>query len=92
MADYIYKKIPRVIRREERDYTQVAIHKCFCRRGTIEHCRVPGFDDEWFEILCPRCAKKYEPYIDQCGPMWRVYFNEDGDEPDELDEPEWLDG
>ena len=82
MADYKYKRIPRVIRREMRDYTQVTVHKCFCRRGTIEHCRVPGFDDEWFDILCPRCAKKYEPYIDQCGPTWRVYLNE-GDEDDE---------
>ena len=81
MRDYKNKMIPRVIGHEERDGTHVRIHKCFCRRGTIEYCYVPGFNDDWFEIVCPRCAKKYEPYIDQCGPVWRVYLaTEDDDE------------
>lgn len=80
--EYEYKKIPKII--EQREYypngantpTLVTVHKCFCKKGTIEYHRVPGFNDEWFEIKCPTCEKKYEPFIDRCGNEWKVYFAE----------------
>ena len=79
--DYEYKKIPKII--EKREYyedganiaTQVTVHKCFCKKGTIEHHRVLGFNDEWFVFCCPACEEKYYPFIDQCGPKWKVYFD-----------------
>ena len=68
-----YKKIPKVIERYTKDCESVAVHECFCQKGRIEHHRIPGFDDEWFEIHCPECKKKYQPYIDQSGDQWIVY-------------------
>ena len=77
--DYEFVKIPKVL--EKKEYypdganvpTQCTVHRCLCGKGTIEfHC-VPGFDDEWFEIKCLKCEKKYEPFIDRCGPQWKVY-------------------
>ncbi len=78
--DYEYKPIPKVI--EEKEYypkgancpTQVTVYECFCKKGRVEYHRVPGFGDEWFEIRCPKCKRKYEPYIDRCGYEWKVYL------------------
>ena len=78
--EYEYIKIPMII--EKREYypqganapTLCTVHKCFCGNGTVEHHRVPGFDDEWFEFQCKKCDQKYEPFIDQCGPQWKVYL------------------
>ena len=77
--EYKYKRIPKVI--ERKDYypdgancpTQVTVHKCFCRRGTIEHHCVRGFGDEWFEIKCKKCEEKYS-YIELVGYEWKVYL------------------
>ena len=92
--DCIYKKIPKII--EKREYypdgantpTLVNVHKCFCilGKGTVEHHRVPGFNDEWFEIKCKRCEKRYEPFIDRCGDRWMVYPAADDVEDDVEDE------
>lgn len=81
--EYKYIKIPRII--EKREYypdganapTLVNVHECFCKKGTVEHHRVPGFNDEWFEIKCKKCEKKYEPFIDRCGSEWKVYLAEE---------------
>lgn len=92
--DYIYKKIPKIIKKKEyypdgaNAPTMVDVHKCFCLfgRGTVEHHRVPGFNDEWFEIKCKKCEKKYEPFIDQCGDMWQLYFAQDSGEDNREDD------
>ncbi len=91
--DSEYKKIPRIIRKKEyypegaNTPTLVNVHKCFCLlgKGTIEHHRVPGFDDEWFEIKCKKCEKKYEPFIDRCGDKWKLYFAENSENDEEFD-------
>lgn len=78
--DYEYKKIPRLIEKKEyypdgaNSPTIVEVHKCFCRKGTIEYHYVPGFNDDWFEINCERCDEKYHPFIDICGRKWKVYL------------------
>lgn len=85
--DCEYKKIPKIITRKEyypdgaNTPTLVNVHRCFCkiRKGTIEHHMVPGFNDEWFEIKCKKCEKKYEPFIDQSGSEWKVHLVHDED-------------
>ena len=78
--DFDYVKIPRIKKRTEyyedgaNTATQLTIHKCFCKKGTIEHHKVPGFDDDWFEINCPICDEKYHSFIDVCGKEWKVYL------------------
>ena len=72
-----YKKIPMVI--EKKEYcpeganhpTLVTVYQCFCGKGTVEHHRVPGFNDEYFEICCEACDGKYA-HIEQCGREWLV--------------------
>ena len=80
--DYKYKRIPKV--KKERVYyenganvaTEVTVYKCLCFLGwgRIEHHRVPGFDDDWYEIHCPICKRKYHSFIDQIGQEWKVYL------------------
>ena len=54
--------------------TTVTVYKCFCGFGRLVHSRVPGFDDEWFELKCRKCNKKYTSIIDWCGDELRVYL------------------
>lgn len=90
--DEINKRIPRIVKRTEyypegaNTTTLLTVHKCFCffGKGRIEHHRVPGFNDEWFEIKCKKCEKKYEPYIDQIGDEWILYpFTESKDDDED---------
>jgi hypothetical protein len=53
--------------------TLIDIHKCFCGLGRIEHCRVPGFDDDYFVIKCLICGSKYS-FIDTIGYDWEVHL------------------
>ena len=92
--DCVYKKIPKIIKKTEyyqdgaNTPTRVDVHKCFCLlgKGTVERHYVPGFNDEWFEIKCKKCEKKYEPYIDRCGDKWTLYFAQPDDELDGEDD------
>lgn len=52
--------------------TRVEVYECFCGNGTIEYCRVPGFDDEYTTIECPKCKKKYS-YIEKGYKCFYVY-------------------
>ena len=78
--EYDYKRIPKIVEKKEiypdgaNSPTRVDVHKCFCKKGFIEHCTVPGFGDEWFEIKCNECSKKYHDFIDLCGDEWKVYL------------------
>ena len=74
-----YKKIPKLIERKE-EYakganvpTEIEVYTCFCGKGTIEHHRVPGFDDDFFVIECRECEKKYS-YVERVGNELRVYI------------------
>ena len=51
--------------------TRVTVYKCLCGKGTIEYNCGPGFDDDWFDIICERCDEKYA-YITRCGNKWEV--------------------
>lgn len=33
----------------------VTVYSCLCGEGHIEYHRVPGFNDDWFEIKCDKC-------------------------------------
>ena len=73
------KKIPKLISREEY-YPDSAncptvreVYKCFCKKGKIERHYIPGFDDEYFEIKCPVCRRRYHDIIDRNGDEWIVY-------------------
>ena len=74
------KEIPKIIERKEyypkgaNMPTSINVHECFCKKGTIEHHYVSGFNDEWFVIKCPNCKRKYQPFIDRCGYEWKVYL------------------
>lgn len=73
-----FVKIPKPI--EKRDEypdganwpTQITVYPCFCKKGTIEHQRVPGFGDDFYTIECPICEETYD-YIEACGREWIVY-------------------
>jgi hypothetical protein len=75
----MYKKIPQLIKEREAFEgeanvpTYIRTHKCFCGKGEIDHCRVPGFSDEYFEFRCEVCEEKYHPIIDRSGDEWIVY-------------------
>lgn len=78
--EHRYVKIPEVIEELEEMPeggncpTLVKVHKCLCGKGVIRHSRVPGFDDEYYEIECSRCEKKYHPIIDRVGNEWKMYL------------------
>lgn len=77
--DYEYIDIPDIVgRREELPRganlaTEITVYRCPCGNGTVEHSRVPGFDDEWFTICCPECSEKYSEAIVRQGNRWKVY-------------------
>ena len=48
-------------------------YECFCGKGKIVHHRTPGFDDDFAEIKCRSCSKKYR-YLERCGDGWNVYI------------------
>ena len=54
--------------------TVVDVYECFCGCGTIEYCTVPGFDDEYFVIQCPKCKQKVG-YIEWSGFDWAIYLH-----------------
>ena len=76
--DYEYKDRPEQI--GKRQYlpegancpTEVTIFRCFCGGGSVEHHRVPGFGDDWFEICCNECSKNYSE-IRVEGNRWKVF-------------------
>ena len=76
--DQEYVAAPRIVKEKEKYEkganvpTHITVHKCLCGWGRIEHHRVPGFDDDWFEIKCLFCKLKYHPFIDQVGDEWLV--------------------
>ena len=77
--DYKYFKIPEklCVKEEYPDGanwpTIIEEHKCFCKKGIIRYCYVPGFNDDWFEIKCPKCDEKYN-YIERIGNEWKAYL------------------
>ena len=79
MADYEYRSIPRMLEEKEvypegaNAPTRVTVYECLCKKGRIEYHCVPGFGDDWFEIRCKACEKRYT-YIERCGYQWRVYL------------------
>ena len=72
-------KIPPVVKKREHTPeganvpTQITVYKCLCGLGRIEHHRVPGFGDDWFEFKCLLCKMRYRPIIDRSGSEWIVY-------------------
>ena len=40
--------------------TEHTLYRCACGWGFIEYVCVPGFDDDYAEIRCLRCRKKYD--------------------------------
>ena len=77
--DYEYIKIPKL--KASREFyekganvpTYIDVYDCFCKKGTIEHSRVPGFDDDYITVNCAQCRKKYK-YIERVGSDFKVYL------------------
>ena len=77
--NYEYVKIPKI--KNKRTYyeeganvpTYVDEHECLCGKGTIEHHRVPGFDDDFFVILCEKCEERCR-YVEISGYQWKIYL------------------
>ena len=55
--------------------TSVEVYECFCGKGTIEYCRVSGFNDYYTTIDCPECKKKYS-YIEKGYNCFYVYLED----------------
>lgn len=51
---------------------QITEYKCLCGKGKIEYHDVPGFDDKYFDIVCPVCSKKIK-YMTWVGYDWEIY-------------------
>jgi hypothetical protein len=77
---YFYTDIPKIIRKYEEYESganvpdRVTVHECLCGKGTVEHHSIPGFDDDYFDIQCAECNKKYS-YICQSGYQWEIYLS-----------------
>ena len=78
--DYKDIKIPKLLSKREvypepdaNIPTLIDVHRCPCGKGTVEHHRVPGFGDDFLDIICPECDEKYK-YAEVIGYTWRLYF------------------
>jgi hypothetical protein len=62
----INEKTAKLISKEERypdganSPTLHYVYECACGKGRVERVRVIGFHDEYTQIECRACAKRYE--------------------------------
>ena len=47
-------------------------YRCACGLGRLLHVCVPGFDDEYYEIKCLFCRRKYD-YVSRVGYNFEYY-------------------
>ena len=46
-------------------------YRCPCGKGTLEYVTVPGFNDDYLEICCPKCDVVYWPEYGR-GYLWEL--------------------
>ena len=46
-------------------------YECPCKKGKVIYERVPGFNDDYAQIKCSNCAKKYDIRYG-CGHAWEL--------------------